>query len=815
MKQLFGLLLVALFLIAGIIGFAEETTAGIWKLAYYVDEFKLPTDETYVRNIEPIAGTFCNSAVTDAELNVVILIDEYDLAFMLYEYGNSMVKNSYSSNKVVYDVTMLNSAHQKIYMSGYMLAAGDRILFDDDDAKIIIQGLMTNNTLSFYIAERENPNTNYLFTIPDTKGVVEILTALNNTFHERDYQQAVALYNSGIYHDALSIFTTLGSYKDSADWQTKYESMMYEKAETLLIEKNYAKANAAFIEANGYSDAADRVGEPYYIQAEVLLAEKDYDGAIEAFRNAGAYKDAEVRIPVVYYTKGEELFAVKDYDKASEAFKQAGAYSDAIAMATESLYQKGMTLMSEEDYDAAYSLFVNIEGYKDVDNLLENNIKLIEAAFNETLPWPAEMSDFTDGIARVRMGDKWGGIDTKGNLIVPFEYNHIGSFSEGFAYVEKNIKYMKNGLYGFIDTTGKLIVPCKYDNAYAFSEGFAWVKDGLEWGVIDTAGNLVIPCEYDYVDSFSEGLAAVEETIWREKNGYRYNIKSHGFIDTTGKRVLTYECYDAYSFSEGLAQVRKDIKDECLYGFINKTGKLVISYKYDYASAFSEGLSAVKYNGKYGFINTKGKNVIPCEYDNAYSFTEGLARVKKDDKWGFIDKTGKLVIPCEYDNAYSFNEGFAPVEKDNKWGCIDNTGNIIVPLTSYFAPCYYDGFFYFREHKNKRITILARDEVQPEWREETERQKLLKEDTDENTIKHTQNALKQGDSNNDVLNMKKRLQELGYFSADASLGKQFSATTSERVKLFQKANGLEETGKMDSVALELLYSDEAKENPER
>lgn len=80
-------------------------------------------------------------------------------------------------------------------------------------------------------------------------------------------------------------------------------------------------------------------------------------------------------------------------------------------------------------------------------------------------------------------------------------------------------------------------------------------------------------------------------------------------------------------------------------------------------------------------------------------------------------------------------------------------------------------------------------------------------------ISESYKPLKQGSSGNDVVKMKKRMQELGYFAAGASLGNQYNATTTERVKLFQKANGLEQTGIADAATLMLLYSDSAKKNP--
>jgi len=69
--------------------------------------------------------------------------------------------------------------------------------------------------------------------------------------------------------------------------------------------------------------------------------------------------------------------------------------------------------------------------------------------------------------------------------------------------------------------------------------------------------------------------------------------------------------------------------------------------------------------------------------------------------------------------------------------------------------------------------------------------------------------LQLGDSGEAVLAMKERLQELGYYSANAEFSDSYNDTHVERVKMFQKRNGLPQTGKADIETLILLYSDEA------
>ena len=67
--------------------YAEESVtidtddSGIWKVNYYVDDFGDPTDSGYISNLnissisDMTAGTFSNSATTNAKLYIAFIIE--------------------------------------------------------------------------------------------------------------------------------------------------------------------------------------------------------------------------------------------------------------------------------------------------------------------------------------------------------------------------------------------------------------------------------------------------------------------------------------------------------------------------------------------------------------------------------------------------------------------------------------------------------------------------------------------------------------------------------------------------------------------
>ena len=115
---------------------------------------------------------------------------------------------------------------------------------------------------------------------------------------------------------------------------------------------------------------------------------------------------------------------------------------------------------------------------------------------------------FSEGLAPVRIGEKWGYIDKTGKIVIPPQYTHAHSFWEGLAAVNMGTKW-GYGRWGFIDKMGKMVIPFQYDEAGNFSEGLAGVAVDGKYGFIDQAERMVIKPQYDYIESFSRGVASV------------------------------------------------------------------------------------------------------------------------------------------------------------------------------------------------------------------------------------------------------------------------------------------------------------------
>jgi hypothetical protein len=276
-----------------------------------------------------------------------------------------------------------------------------------------------------------------------------------------------------------------------------------------------------------------------------------------------------------------------------------------------------------------------------------------------------KVSDFSEGFAAVVIYGKYYYINKRGEIVFPQrKYSHIrigseiktniieqgfddaGFFSEGLAAVKTGEKW------GYIDKKSRFVINPQFDYANDFSDSLALVKISEKYGYINKHGIYVINPQFDYggrikhIPSFKE-LVIIQN---RKSN-------NNGFV-------------------EGLSVVAVNDGEILKFGYINKSGKFIINPQFDNAGNFIEGLAAVKVNGKWGYIDKTGEFVINPTFDLVNDFYEGLAQVRTIDslrldnakvkrtvlhynisseqvierykekyvaKYGYIDKTGKYI----------------------------------------------------------------------------------------------------------------------------------------------------------------------------
>lgn len=264
-------------------------------------------------------------------------------------------------------------------------------------------------------------------------------------------------------------------------------------------------------------------------------------------------------------------------------------------------------------------------------------------------------------LAAVRIGDKWGYMDSDGRLAIRFNYDQAYDFSENIAAVALN------GKFGYIDKAGTLVIDPRYEDAGNFAEGLAAVKTNGKYGFVNKRGSWVIEPKYDYADLFSEGLARVVIS------------GKVGFIDDQGNLEIQAKYEEANNFFNGVAAV----KENGLIGYLNASGTQIISPKYLISGNAVDGLIRFNTSDSVGFMNISGTVMIPARYLWADNFSESLAVVETkapDGTYNFfyINTKGDKAFSLSYQDAYGFSEGLAFVMTGGKYGIINKRGTMVV-----------------------------------------------------------------------------------------------------------------------------------------
>ena len=237
--------------------------------------------------------------------------------------------------------------------------------------------------------------------------------------------------------------------------------------------------------------------------------------------------------------------------------------------------------------------------------------------------------------------------------------------------------------FGFYNTATELFeIRGQYEEAGSFSEGWAAVKLNDKWLFIDSANQvqLKIPFEIrlerhelsDEVlpNGFSNGLCRV----WKDDKA--------GFINKKGEVVIPIHHKYIGRFYDGLAiysiQDPNEESDwETLSGVLDIKGKVVVKAKYKWLDDYNNGFARIMHDDKVSFLNRQGNLIFPLRRTMGWKFREGLAFMCDVDEDGdmtneyyVIDTTGKIVLPGPYTYAGEFVNGKSATYVEDE-GCVE------------------------------------------------------------------------------------------------------------------------------------------------
>lgn len=279
--------------------------------------------------------------------------------------------------------------------------------------------------------------------------------------------------------------------------------------------------------------------------------------------------------------------------------------------------------------------------------------------------------------------NKWGVINSKGEIVVPATYEDmiiIPNKSKAVFICSYDADYEAGTYKTKVVNEKNETIYSSYSNIEAIDnydeQGKRWYdsnllkykKDG-KYGLINIEGKSILSTEYDDIYS----LKGVERSIIIEKDGKLGLVNS-----ATGEIILEakYDEIEAIGDAYENGYIVKD--DSGLYGVIGPDKKVILENKYEGIKNVCGSSTFVEVVGDANnIIDSKGTRVLENVGDVS-SINGSNIVVKKDDKFGIIGIDGSEKIPFQYDKlTYTFGDNYIG-KKDSKYGVINTSNDVKV-----------------------------------------------------------------------------------------------------------------------------------------
>lgn len=280
--------------------------------------------------------------------------------------------------------------------------------------------------------------------------------------------------------------------------------------------------------------------------------------------------------------------------------------------------------------------------------------------------------------------NKWGVIDSKGNIIIEPTYDEaiiIPDNTQGVFLCMNNVNY-ENNTYQIkalneknqeIFTDYELVEAIENhdsDNTLWYEAGILKVRKDGKYGIIDLKGNQLVSCIYDSI----EVITGTSNSLVTVKDG------KQGLIDNTGAVIIENNYQDIQAISDQYEN-GYIVQANGKYGVISLNKAVVLDTKYDRVKKVygNSKYYVVEENGKLKIVDKDQKEYLVGEYDDITSINGEYAVVKKGNQYGVVSiADNKKAIDVKYEDI-KYATGSNYIVKDNsKYGIMDIEGNKLV-----------------------------------------------------------------------------------------------------------------------------------------
>ena len=274
--------------------------------------------------------------------------------------------------------------------------------------------------------------------------------------------------------------------------------------------------------------------------------------------------------------------------------------------------------------------------------------------------WQSAYSQESDMMLPVRIGMKWGYVNTDGEVVIQPQFDYAGDFGGFGAQVKVKDQY------GVIDRAGNVIIPFQYYKINVLSNDVASVTDGKSWGLINRTGELIIPVEFISV--------AVPDS------NFIILLNPSGFaVASSAGNVISKDLIDEYQIiNKDFIQVKKNEK----YGLYNKEGREIIAINVDkivYPDRENSLYFSFIKNGLRGLVNSRGQSLLRAEWYDVVFFDNQRLKVLGPKGWGLFDLIeNRFTLQPEYSQLSSFTDNTLIIYNEGLRGLATASGRILI-----------------------------------------------------------------------------------------------------------------------------------------
>ena len=355
----------------------------------------------------------------------------------------------------------------------------------------------------------------------------------------------------------------------------------------------------------------------------------------------------------------EPAFEEPSSDEQDELLVEEPVSEKIFGVSKEVYEMYGESVINPDEDDYSY-IRINFDESKEISGYIELGIGFASDEYTEYIDSNGAVYSelpINSKIAFIRDWDK-----------VNIPYPEGVDYIYGSPYDSSLLKFIKGDKYGYLNTDGEIVIEAQFYMANNFSDGLAAVcrEEGGCLEYINEYGQTVLKLEdvdgYHNIFQmtveepscdFFDGVALIyggNENFCIDKEGNRLNVKNPCGMHKQG-RIAFWDV------------------ETGLYGFADKEGNIVIPAIYSHVYDFLQsGIAHVSSTEKY----------YQSEEFCAFEIVEGNYR-------GFIDTQGNIVIPIEYEQPYWLMgmKGF--------WESFESYGIVSVYKQGYVYYYRYDG----------------------------------------------------------------------------------------------------------------------------